>query len=73
MVPFVVLMPNIIFARPSAEAEGHFGFFFNFFFFAPIIKYVCYDPGHGGTKFFFIQIAIIETGDMPQKVLFDPF
>jgi hypothetical protein len=28
---------------------------------------------HGGTNFFKIQIAIIETRDMPQKVLFDPF
>jgi hypothetical protein len=28
---------------------------------------------HGGTKKNIFQIAIIETGDMPQKVLFDPF
>jgi hypothetical protein len=28
---------------------------------------------HGGTKKIIFQIAIIETGDMPQKVLFDPF
>jgi hypothetical protein len=28
---------------------------------------------HEGTKTNIIQIAIIETGDMPQKVLFDPF
>jgi hypothetical protein len=27
---------------------------------------------HGGTKKNIIQIAKIETGDMPQKVLFDP-
>jgi hypothetical protein len=27
----------------------------------------------GGTKKNIIQIAIIETRDMPQKVLFDPF
>jgi hypothetical protein len=41
MGPFVVLIPSIIFAGPSAEAEGHFGFIFYFFiFFAPIIKYV---------------------------------
>jgi hypothetical protein len=28
---------------------------------------------YGGTKKIIIQIAIIEIGDMPQKVLFDPF
>jgi hypothetical protein len=27
----------------------------------------------GGTQKIYIQISIIETGDMPQKVLFDPF
>jgi hypothetical protein len=25
MVPFVVVMPNIILARLTAEAKGHFG------------------------------------------------
>jgi hypothetical protein len=28
---------------------------------------------YGGTKKNIIKSAIIETGDMPQKVLFDPF
>jgi hypothetical protein len=28
---------------------------------------------HGGTTKNIFQIAIIETGDMPQKVPFDPF
>jgi hypothetical protein len=28
---------------------------------------------HGGTKKIIFLIAIIETGDMPQKVLFDQF
>jgi hypothetical protein len=51
MVPFVVLMPNIIFARPSAEAEGLFGFFLNFLF-APIIKYVRYDPWRHQKKYY---------------------
>jgi hypothetical protein len=26
----------------------------------------------GGTRFFFIEIVTLETGDMPQKVLFRP-
>jgi hypothetical protein len=26
----------------------------------------------GGTKFFFIKIVTLETGDMPQKVFFGP-
>jgi hypothetical protein len=66
MVPFVVVMPSIIFARPSAEAKGHFGFIF----FAPIITYDRYDPWKH--QFIFIQIAIIKTVYMPQKVLFGP-
>jgi hypothetical protein len=52
MGPFVVLIPNIIFARPSAEAEGHFVIIIIFIFFAPIIKYVYYDPWRHQKKYF---------------------
>jgi hypothetical protein len=38
--------------------------------FAPIITYDPYDPWKH--QFFFIQIAIIKTVYMPQKVLFGP-
>jgi hypothetical protein len=51
MEPFVVLMPNIIFARPSAEAKGHFGIKKKKKI-ALIIKYVCYDPWRHQKKYY---------------------
>jgi hypothetical protein len=51
MGPFVVLIPNIIFARPLAEAKGHFGIIIKKNF-APIIKYVCYDSWRHQKKYF---------------------